>query len=216
MKERLKMIIAKNILVLSPHPDDGEFGCGASIAKFKRDGAKVTYAVFSLCEESLPKGCDINQLKEELFRATKELGIDKKDLISFDFKVRFFPRDRQDILEKMVELNKKLKPDLVFMPSLNDTHQDHLTLAEEGFRAFKKSSILGYEAPWNNRAFPTTCFIEISEQDLMTKIKAIKCYESQRSKIYASESFIKSMAVIRGIQIGKEFSETFEVIRIVV
>ncbi len=210
------MIIAKNILVLAPHIDDGEFGCGASIAKFKRDGAKVTYVAFSSCQESLPKGCDANQLKDELFSATKSLGICDKDVILFDFKVRFFPRDRQDILEKMVELNQQLKPDLVFMPSLDDTHQDHLTIAEEGFRAFKKTSILGYEVPWNNRAFPTTCFIAISEQDLKSKIQAIKCYQSQRFRSYANESYLKSLAVTRGAQVGKELSESFDLMRLVV
>ena len=111
------MINGKNILVLAPHTDDGEFGCGASIAKFKRDGAKVTYVAFSSCEESLPKDCKPNQLKEELFLATKTLGINYEDVILFDFKVRFFPRDRQEILEKLVQLNRRLKPDLIFMPS---------------------------------------------------------------------------------------------------
>ena len=31
----------KNILVLAPHTDDGEFGCGGYIAKLLGHGAKV-------------------------------------------------------------------------------------------------------------------------------------------------------------------------------
>lgn len=208
------MINVKNILVLAPHTDDGEFGCGASIAKFKRDGAKVTYVAFSSCEESLPKDCNANQLKEELFLATKTLGIHHEDVILFDFKVRFFPRDRQEILEKLVQLNRRLKPDLIFMPSLNDTHQDHLTIAQEGFRAFKKTTILGYEVPWNNRAFPTTCFIEISDQDLDAKAQAISCYKSQKFRNYANQDYLRSLAITRGSQVGKKLSESFEVIRL--
>lgn len=208
------MINAKNIMVLAPHIDDGEFGCGASIAKFIRDGAKVTYVAFSSCEESLPKGCHANQLKEELFLAATALGIRHEDVILYDFKVRFFPRDRQEILEKLVQLNRRLKPDLIFMPSLNDTHQDHLTIAQEGFRAFKKITILGYEVPWNNRAFPTTCFIEISDQDLDLKAQAISCYKSQKFRNYASQDYLRSLAITRGSQVGKKLSESFEVIRL--
>jgi len=31
------------ILILAPHTDDGEFGCGASIAKFIGQGKEVFY-----------------------------------------------------------------------------------------------------------------------------------------------------------------------------
>lgn len=208
------MIDSKNVLILAPHTDDGEFGCGATIAKLKRSGANVTYVAFSSAMESVPSGFDPHVLKKEVFLATKTLGIDKEDVILCDFKVRFFPRDRQEILEKMVEINKKLKPDLVFMPSIDDTHQDHLTIAQEGFRAFKKSTILGYEVPWNNRKFPTTCFVKVTEQDLQLKIKSLECYESQKARSYANEAFIKSLALVRGTQAGNELSETFDVVRL--
>ena len=37
----------KNILVLAPHTDDGEFGCGGTIAKLIDQGKNVFYAAFS-------------------------------------------------------------------------------------------------------------------------------------------------------------------------
>ena len=36
-----------NILILAPHPDDGEFGCEASIKKWSDDGATIHYLAFS-------------------------------------------------------------------------------------------------------------------------------------------------------------------------
>ena len=39
------------------------------------------------------------------------------------------------------------------IPSESDVHQDHQTIYNESIRAFKFSSILGYEMPWNNRFF---------------------------------------------------------------
>ncbi len=41
----------QRILVLAPHTDDGEFGCGGSIAKFIEAGKEVFYAAFSTAEK---------------------------------------------------------------------------------------------------------------------------------------------------------------------
>ena len=154
------------ILVLSPHTDDGEFGCGASIAKYRRTGSKIIYVAFSAAEDSVIPPFPKDILRQEVRSATKVLGIEDENCIVLNFQVRKFPENRQDILEEMVKLNSKFKPDLVFLPSPNDTHQDHLTIAQEGFRAFKKTSMLGYEVPWNNLTFTTSCFIESSVDDI--------------------------------------------------
>jgi LmbE family N-acetylglucosaminyl deacetylase len=127
--------------------------------------------------------------------------------------VRQFPSQRQQILEDLVALNSRLRPQVVFLPSPTDTHQDHSVIAAEGFRAFKRCSMLGYEVPWNNLDFRTSCFVEISEEDLRTKIDALSMYRSQAHRAYASEEFIRSLATVRGVQIGKRYAESFEVIR---
>lgn len=204
------------ILILAPHTDDGEFGCGASIAKFIREGKEVNYAAFSLAEESVPLNYPKNILEEEVKAATKELGISEDHLLIYRYQVRHFAYHRQEILEDLVKLNTNIKPDLVFMPSLKDIHQDHSTIAEEGLRAFKKTTILCYELPWNNLNFTTSCFISFKEEDLLLKLNALKCYNSQNHKSYASENFIRSLAITRGIQIDEELAEVFEVLRWVI
>ena len=45
----------KNILILAPHTDDGEFGCGGTIAKLIKEGKNVSYIAFSTAEESVRK-----------------------------------------------------------------------------------------------------------------------------------------------------------------
>jgi len=65
----------KRILVFSPHTDDGEFGCGASIARFIKEGTDVYYAAFTLAEESVPSPFPKNILEIEVKDATKELVI---------------------------------------------------------------------------------------------------------------------------------------------
>lgn len=201
------------ILILAPHTDDGEFGCGGSIVKFVESGTEIYYAAFSLAEESVPKPFPKNILETEVKAATTVLGIKPEHLLLYRYQVRHFATHRQSILEDLVKLNLDIKPDLVFMPSMHDLHQDHSTISMEGLRAFKKTSILAYEMPWNNLNFSTQSFIKLSEQHLEKKVKALECYKSQSSKDYASEQFVKSLAFTRGTQIGVKYAEAFEVLR---
>lgn len=203
----------KIVLVLAPHTDDGEFGCGATISKFVKEGSSVYYAAFSLAEESVPPQYPKNILETEVKAATSVLGIPSENLLLYKYRVRHFAQYRQEILENLVTLNKELQPDLVLMPSLNDLHQDHTTVAHEGLRAFKKTSIICYELPWNNITFSNNCFITFSEESLQKKINSLACYNSQKARYYASEIFIKSLAITRGTQIGAQYAEVFEVIR---
>jgi len=104
----------------------------------------------------------------------------------------------------------------VLLPSVNDTHQDHLTVAHEGFRAFKDRTILGYEIPWNNRTFNTESFVLLDKTHIDAKVAALLCYRSQLDRFYANENFVRSLAVTRGTQIGASFAEAFEVVRWVI
>lgn len=201
------------MLVLAPHTDDGEFGCGGSIAKFIEEKNEVYYVAFSTAEESVPPGYSKNILELEVKNATKLLGLPPSNLIIKKYQVRKLNYVRQEILEELVKLKKEINPDLVFTPSSNDLHQDHYTVAMEGMRAFKQTSIFGYELPWNNITFHTQAFIKLEKRHIEKKVKALKAYESQSHRNYATEDFIWSLAKTRGVQIGTEHAETFEVIR---
>lgn len=208
-----KITMFNRILVLAPHTDDGEFGCGGSIAHFIGEKKEIYYIAFSSSEKSIPEGMPKDILKKEVREATKTLGLHPNNLILFEYPVREFPLYRQKILEDLIKLEREIKPDIIFLPSSNDTHQDHLVIAHEGFRTFKRSTLLGYEIPWNNLTFNTTAFVFLEERDIQKKIEALKCYKSQLNRYYASEDFIRSLARTRGTQIGTKYAEVFEVIR---
>lgn len=204
------------ILVLAPHTDDGEFACGGSINKWIDEGEEVYYVAFSSAEKSVPEGMPKDILRKEVKEATKVLGIPNNNLIILNYPAREFPAYRQQILEDMIRLGNELKPKLVLLPSINDTHQDHQTISEEGFRAFKKISMIGYEMPHNNLNFSTNLFVSLEEKYINQKVEALKCYKSQVGRIYATEDFVRSLAKVRGVQIGAEYAEVFEVIRWVI
>jgi N-acetylglucosamine malate deacetylase 1 len=210
------MTTQKTILVLAPHTDDGEFGCGGAIAKFVSNGDRVIYAAFSAAEQSVLRHLPRDILRTEVKAATRELGIAEQDCLVFNFEVRRFPELRQAILDQMIDLNKTYTPSMVLLPSQNDFHQDHQTIAQEGFRAFKRTTMLGYEIPWNNLDFRTSCFVELSEEFLERKIAALGRYESQKDRSYCNGEFIRTLAITRGVQIGKRYAEAFEVVRWVI
>jgi LmbE family N-acetylglucosaminyl deacetylase len=204
----------KNILVLAPHTDDGELGLGATISRYLRNGDDVTYVAFSTAEQSIPKGIQKDILKIEVKNATASLGIKRENLIIFNYEVRKLNYFRQEILEKMVNIKKQKFFDIVFIPSLHDIHQDHQTVAQEAVRAFKNTTILGYELIWNNLTFDTECFVKVSEEDVNNKYLALREYRSQLSRSYMTKDFIFSLAKTRGIQADCEYAEVFEVIRL--
>jgi LmbE family N-acetylglucosaminyl deacetylase len=204
------------ILVLAPHTDDGEFGCGGSISKFIEQGAEVFYAPFSLCEESLPSGWPRDTLEKEVKRAILVWGIPHENLLIYRYPVRRFAEHRQDILEDLVDLQRRLKPTVVFIPSINDVHQDHHIMATEGIRAFKKTTILAYEFPWNNITFSTQLFIKLEERHMDKKIRALKEYKSQKDKLYAKEEVIRGIGRTRGVSVDAVYAESFEVVRLVI
>ncbi len=206
----------KNVLVLAPHTDDGELGCGGYISRLLEEGAEVYYAAFSTAKESVPMGYDSNILKTEVRAATSVLGIDAKNLFVYDFQVRKLNYVRQEILEELISLRKKINFDLVLMPSLNDLHQDHKTVAEEGLRAFKQTNILCYELIWNNLSFNTQCFVKLQQQHIEQKVRALQEYKSQSARDYMSKEFIFALAKTRGVQIGCDYAEAYEVVRKVV
>jgi LmbE family N-acetylglucosaminyl deacetylase len=203
----------ERVLVLAPHTDDGELGCGATISRKIEEGAEVMYVALSICTRSLPEGWDPMTLAIEVKAATKILGVKPENLILYDYDVRRFKEFRQDILEELVKINKSFKPTLVMVPSPTDIHQDHQVISVEGLRAFKNVSILGYELPWNNTSFNTRCFIKLQDRHLQTKIDALKEYKSQKHRTYLNEKFIESLAITRGVQVNTNYAEAFEVIR---
>lgn len=203
-------------LVLAPHTDDGELGCGGTIARLREAGSRVVYAAFSTAKQSLPPGLPGDTLKKEVAAATSRLGIPEEDLRIYDYQVRKLNYSRQDVLEDLMAIRRDYAPELVFMPSLHDIHQDHSTVAAEALRAFKGVTLLGYELIWNNLTFNTDCFVRLSREHLERKVRAFAEYKSQAGRPYASRDFLEALARTRGVQIGCEFAECFEVVRWVV
>jgi N-acetylglucosamine malate deacetylase 1 len=205
----------RRALVLAPHTDDGEFGCGGTTARLLEAGAEVRYVALSIATRSLPEGFPPDTLAREVREATTELGIPEENLTVHDFDVRTFPDHRQEILELLIALWSEWQPDVVFQPSLHDVHQDHQVVAAEGLRAFKRTTILGYEIPWNNLDFSYGCYVSLEQRHVDRKVAAVGKYASQQHRRYANADYIWNLARVHGTNVNREYAEVFQVYRIV-
>lgn len=208
----------KSALVLAPHTDDAELGCGGSIAKLLKQGIKVHIVVFSSAKASVPQGHRADQLKIEFLSSMKKMGITNENLDIFDFPVRKLKDYRQEILEELIKIRLKVKPDLVFIPSSQDVHQDHQVVQEEGLRAFKNTTLLGYELPWNHITFSAQAFIKLSSEDIDFKWSCLEEYKTQLElgRSYFTKEFIYGLAKVRGTQTNSDYAEAFEVFRVII
>ncbi len=204
----------ETVFILAPHTDDGELGCGGTMAKLVAEGKNVFYIAFSTCSVSLPKNLPFDTLKNECTAAVQTLAIPDQNLIFFNFEVRRLLFHRQEILEELIKLNKQYQPATVLLPAENDIHQDHQAIYSEGMRAFRNANLLGYELPWNNYRFQPNYFEKISDDNLQAKINALSQYKSQANRKYMNESFIRSLATVRGLQANTPFAEAFEAYRL--
>ena len=205
----------KKIIVFSPHPEDGEIGCGGTIQKFIQSGAECWYVVFTIAEDSTHPPFKPNAQKNEMMKSVLSLGFKKKKIIMKNWNVRTFSYHRQEILDFMIKLKKKINPDIVFCHSTLDIHQDHKVICDEVIRAFKLSNILGYELPWNLLSNKNNIFFEIGKKEANIKTKALSNYKSRNYRPYLNKDKILSVMSYRGLQIEKEYAEAFEGIRLI-
>lgn len=202
------------ILILAPHLDDAEFGCGGSISRFSQAGSDIFYLVFSPCSESNP-AFSTSCLRSELEAAASVLGVSEDRIILKNYPVRLFHRHRQDILDLLIDY-RACSPDAVFCPTTYDIHQDHKIVSEECVRAFKHTTILGYEMPWNTIRGDVSTFVELDKWNLDKKLSAIARYRSQQVRMQNSAEIFRSLAATRGFQIKRAYAEAFETIRFVI
>jgi len=199
-------------LVLSAHTDDMEFGAGGTVSRLISEGIEVHSVVFSIARASVPEEFPEDILAHEVRKAGAVLGLTDNSLTVLDYPVRHFPQYRQDILEELIRIRRKIAPQLILTPSSTDIHQDHFTLHQEALRAFKSATTLGYLVPWNNLEYRGQATVVVQEQDIEKKIKALQEYKSQAARPYSNPDFLRGWARTCGIMVGATYAETFEVI----
>ncbi|HQN44550.1 MAG TPA: PIG-L family deacetylase, partial [Anaerolineaceae bacterium] len=130
----------QRVCFIGAHPDDIEIGAGALIAQI---ASKTELLCVTLSDNQ--KNPALKNLVEEHYRSMDVLGVQREKVVLGQFETRRFPHARQEILEYLIDLNRQFRPDIVFVHTKADIHQDHGTVTEEALRAFRGTTVLGFD-----------------------------------------------------------------------
>jgi LmbE family N-acetylglucosaminyl deacetylase len=199
----------KRILAIGPHPDDIELGCFGTMARYIKEGNEVNFLVLSKGEG----GTDDSSRTDE---ATKSAALIKARLFQENLPDRFISEGPETItvIEKYVE---ELKPDMIFIPTTTDTHQDHRATFNACMVACRTvREIYAYETPSTTRNFTPNFFVDITEF-IDLKVKAVKIHSSQGGKGYMADRAVKGLAEYRAFDIllNDRYVEGFDIIKVV-
>ena len=200
----------KRVLFLGAHPDDIELGCGALVHHIVR---QTEILCVTLSDNQ--KNPDLQNVKSEHLESMTVLGVPKEKIALGPFTTRVFPDARQEILEYFLSLRRDFKPDLIFVHSKQDVHQDHLTMTDEALRAFRGITVLGFDVVRSSYGFFPHFLVEVNEEDVNKKIEALYCYETYRDRYYFNRELTRSIMVRHGALAECQFAEGFDILRIV-
>lgn len=200
----------KSLLFLGAHPDDIELGCGALIA----DIAGQT-DIHCMTFSDNRKNPELQHLVPEHNDSMRVLGLRDDQVEIGQFETRRFPDARQEILEKMLQLRRQLQPEIVFVHTAQDIHQDHVTVTQEAMRAFRGTTVLGFDVLRSSYGFFPHFLVEVSEFGVEKKIAALAAYTTYANRYYFSPEVIRATAIRHGALAERPFAEGFDIIRIV-
>ncbi|MEN4013361.1 MAG: PIG-L deacetylase family protein [Bellilinea sp.] len=204
------IFFGRRVLFLGAHPDDIEIGCGALLAHI---ADKTDILCVTLSDNQ--KNPELKNLVEEHYHSMQLLGIAPEKSILGQFETRRFPYFRQEILEYLLQINREFRPDLIFVHTKADIHQDHLTLTEEALRAFRGTTVLGFDVIRSSYGFFPNFLVEVSESAVENKINALKQYTTYQSRYYFDPEITRATLIRNGAICERPFAEGFDILRVV-
>jgi LmbE family N-acetylglucosaminyl deacetylase len=200
----------KKVCFIGAHPDDIELGCGALIARIagKTDVRCVTFS-------NNQKNPLLRNLVGEHFASMAALRVPQDRVQLLDFETRRFQEHRQEILEAMIGILREDDPDIVFVHTKSDVHQDHGVLTQEALRAFRGRTVLGFDVIRSSYGFFPDFLVGVDEADVQKKLDALACYKTYAGKYYFSPEVTRATLIRNGAICERPYAEGFDILRIV-
>ncbi|MCH2189182.1 PIG-L family deacetylase, partial [Candidatus Gracilibacteria bacterium] len=184
-------------------------GCFGTMCRYAAKGHEVHFLVLSQGEGGTEEGNRIDEAKQSA-------GLLKSHLHIEDLPDRYMTSGHETISTIEHHINA-IQPDVVFIPSGNDTHQDHRAVYLASLVAARKvDEVYIYQSPSTTTDFKPTVYFDIT--DFMDqKMEAVRIHTSQSQKIYMADRAVKGLAEYRAFDVLKNdhFFEAFEVFRII-
>ena len=230
-----------SVLVLAPHPDDEVFGCGGTLHRMVRAGARVyvLYLTNGTTEHFADSGrstaaqrrLEIDAVARRLGFADTAIALEGDD---YHLQLDSVPQKTLiDVIERRSPLSiETLEPDLLLIPPDNDYNQDHrathraavtaLRPAADAYRHFCPT-VLCYELPYHQWQPGTSepipeCLVSLSDDDMQARLDALSLYLSQLKSDVSplSAHGIETLARFRGLQANARYAEAFRLKRLAI
>ena len=193
------------VLCLGAHSDDIEIGCGGTILKLIRQNPKLEFywVVFSgNAERALEARASAERFLE---------GAASNRIVTLDFQDTLFPTQFAALKDAFATISREFTPELIFTLYREDRHQDHRTLSDLTWNAFRDHAILEYEIPkFDGDLGQPNVFVELPDEIATRKIDLlISCFGSQRSKHWFSPDTFSGLMRLRGLESATRHAEGF-------
>lgn len=215
------------VLAVGAHPDDIEFLCTGTLAKFKEKKAEIFMSY--LCNGD--KG-HFEIPSPELARIRKKEAEESAKILGAEIQGGMFPdldiHPDEEARKKVVDLIRVARPDLIITHSPKDYMCDHTTTSKLVIDASFIATLPNYKTEHKPHTlippiffmdtsagvdFIPTEYVDISDF-IKTKEKMLLCHQSQYKwlKEHDGIDYIDSMrkvASFRGLQCGVPYAEGF-------
>lgn len=200
----------KKVCFIGAHPDDIEIGCGALIAHIANKTEVMCYTLSDNQKNPL-----LTNVVNEHYASMETLGVPRDHVVLGNFETRRFPQARQEILEYLIDINRTFHPEIVFVHTKADVHQDHSTITEESLRAFRGTTVLGFDVIRSSYGFFPSFLVEVTESDVERKISALAQYHTYDSKYYFDPKVTRATLIRHGALAERPYAEGFDILRVI-
>jgi len=228
------MVEVRRVLVVVAHPDDAEFGCGGTVARWVADGCEVFYCLLTSGNRGsddpamLPERLAVVRREEQL-QAAGVLGVREVDFLGYpDGELE----DTRDARRDVVRAIRRFRPDRLVcqnpFPSLNPYigHRDHRTagrLALDAVYPYARDRLHFPEVlaeglqPHQVRQIylvghdEPDVYVDITPT-MDAKLRALRCHASQVRDFAALEARVQERAADLGKPGGYTYAEAFRVV----
>jgi LmbE family N-acetylglucosaminyl deacetylase len=191
---------ALRILCLGAHSDDIEIGCGGSILRLLQDYAasEVRWVVFS---------GDEARADEARASATEFLaGTSRFEIVLHEFRDGYFPAQYAEVKQAIEAARAGFEPDLIFTHYRHDGHQDHRTISDLTYTAFRRHFILEYEIPkYDGDTGAPNLFVPLGPEIRGRKIDGLmRHFGTQGHRSWFTPETFDGLMRLRGVQSGAD------------
>lgn len=224
----------KRILVVAAHPDDEVLGCGGTLVRALRAGARVLILLLGegpTARNSASSEEGRGQARQDRMALLNRLRTFTGQPVELE--CALFPDNRfdtvalLDIVQWIESRAFEFKPDVVFTQHIGDLNVDHVLTQRAVMTVFRplpalripdiyafevlSSTEYGLSA---DQAFQPNFYVDIS-QEVEDKLALLECYDSELRDFPHPRSYeaVRTLARLRGAQCGCEAAEAFMFLR---